>query len=162
MWPLKSIILEKLALSSEGFIIHYLRFLKDIAGKTITFQSKPRHVTPQINRLGKMSISSEGFITHYLEVSQEIDGKMFTFRVTLGMWPLRSYCISKMCPVLRVSTHIYGVSQGDRWVKCLFIRVNIGMWPLKLIVLEKRAKFWGFHHTYLSFSQEIDGKMFTL
>ena len=34
------------------------------------------------------------------------------------------------------------------------------MWPLKSIVLEKRALFWGFQHTFMGFLKEIDGKMF--
>ena len=29
--------------------------------------------------------------------------------------------LGKMSTVLRVSTHIYGVSQGDRWGKCSFL-----------------------------------------
>ena len=34
------------------------------------------------------------------------------------------------------------------------------MWHLKSIVLEKQALFWGFQHTFMGFSQEIDGKTF--
>ena len=48
-------------------------FLRRIDGKMFIFQCKPRHVTPQIDRLIKMST------------------------------------------VLRVSTHIYGVSKESRW-----------------------------------------------
>ena len=57
-----------------GFLMRYV-------GKH-TFSSKPRHVTPQIDRLRKTS------------------------------------------PVLRVSTHIYGVSK-ERDVKTFFFRVNL-------------------------------------
>ena len=63
---------------------HIYGFLKEIDGKMFIFQSKPRHVTPQINCLGKMS------------------------------------------PVLRVSTHIYGSFQGDRWENVHF-QLNLGM-----------------------------------
>ena len=34
------------------------------------------------------------------------------------------------------------------------------MWHLKSIVLEKRALFWGFQHTFMGFLKEIDGKTF--
>ena len=48
------------------------------------FESKPRHVTPQINHLGKMS-PILGVSTYIFGVSKEIDGKMFILRVNLGM-----------------------------------------------------------------------------
>ena len=54
MWPLKSIVSEKRALF-WWFQHTFLMFLKEIDGKMMHFSSKPRHVTPQINRLGKMS-----------------------------------------------------------------------------------------------------------
>ena len=41
-----------------------------------------------------------------------------------------------MSPVLRVLTHIYGVSK-DIDGKTSILRVNLGMWPLKSIALEK-------------------------
>ena len=34
------------------------------------------------------------------------------------------------------------------------------MWPLKSIIVEKQALFWGFQHTFIGVSQEIDGKKF--
>ena len=34
------------------------------------------------------------------------------------------------------------------------------MWPLKSIVSEKQALFWGFQHTFMAVSKEIDGKTF--
>ena len=52
--------------------------------KTSIFQSKPRHVTPQINCLGKM-IPVLRVSTHIYGVSQEIDGKTLIFRVNLDM-----------------------------------------------------------------------------
>ena len=48
------------------------------------FESKPRHVTPQIDHLGKMS-PVLGVSTHIFGVSKEIDGKTCIFRVNLGM-----------------------------------------------------------------------------
>ena len=51
--------------------------------ENVHFQSKPRHVTPQIDHLGKSPVLRVS--THIYGVSQEIDGKMFIFRVNLGM-----------------------------------------------------------------------------
>ena len=53
-------------------------------GKNIHFSSRPRHVTPQINRLRKTS-SVLRVITHIYGISKEIHGKMFIFQVNLGM-----------------------------------------------------------------------------
>ena len=50
----------------------------------IHFLSKPRHVTPQIDRLRKMSTVLR-VSTHIYGLFEEIDGKMFIFRVNLGM-----------------------------------------------------------------------------
>ena len=47
-------------------------------------QSKPRHVTPQIDHLGKMNTVLR-VSTHIYGVSQEIHGKTFNLRVNLGM-----------------------------------------------------------------------------
>ena len=67
-------------------------------------------------------------------------------------------CLRKMSHVLRVSTHIYGVSKViDE--KMFIFKVNLGMWPLESIVSEKRALLSGFQHIY-GVSEEIDGKMF--
>ena len=63
---------------------HIYGVSKDIDGKTFIFQSKPRHVTPQIDCLGKMSTVVR-VSRHIYGVSEEIDGKMFIFRVNLGM-----------------------------------------------------------------------------
>ena len=48
------------------------------------FESKPRHVTPQIDHLGKTS-PILGVSTHIFGVSKDIDGKEFILRVNLGM-----------------------------------------------------------------------------
>ena len=49
-----------------------------------SFDSKPRHVTPQIDHLGKTSPVLK-VSTHIYGVSMEIDGEMFIFRVNQGM-----------------------------------------------------------------------------
>ena len=92
---------------SEGFNTHLWGFSED-RWENVHFESKPRHVTPQIDCLGKMS------------------------------------------PVLRVSTHIYGVSK-DIGGKTFIFQLNLGMWPLKSIVSEKQALFWGFQYTFMVF-----------
>ena len=48
------------------------------------FESKPRHVTPEIDCLGKTSTVLR-VSTHIYGVCKEIDGKTFIFRVHLGM-----------------------------------------------------------------------------
>ena len=50
----------------------------------VHFESKPRHVTPQINCCRKMS-TVMWVSTYIYGVSQEIAGKMFIFRVNVGM-----------------------------------------------------------------------------
>ena len=135
MWPLKSIILEKRALF-WGF-------------------------------------------QHIYGVSKEIDGKTFMFRVNLGMWPLKLIILEKRALFwgfqLTFIDGFFRVNQG-RPLKSIVLemegskpiytvsidlfRVNLGMWPLKLIILEKRALFWGFQYTFMGVSKEIDEKMF--
>ena len=80
----------------------------------------------------------------------EIDRKTFILRVNLSMWPLKLIISEKMIPVMRFSTHIYGVSKEIDG-KMFIFWVNLGMWPLKLIVLEKWALFWRFQHTFMGF-----------
>ena len=58
--------------------------------------------------------------------------------------------LGKMRPVLRVLTHIYGLSKEIDGNMFIF-RVNQGMWPLKLIIWEKWALFWRFQHHLSSF-----------
>ena len=49
-----------------------------------------------------------------------------------------------------VSTHIYGVAK-DIDEKTFIFWVNLGMCALKLIISEKWALFWGFHHKFMGF-----------
>ena len=102
---------------------------------------KPRHVTPQIK-----------FI--FSEVSTHISGILMWENVHFESIPRhvtpQINCLGKTSPVLRVSTHIYGVSKEIDG-KTFIFRVNLGMWPLKSIVSEKQALFWGFQHTFMVF-----------
>ena len=92
MWHLKSIVLEKWALF-WGFQHTFMGFWED-RWENIHFSSKPKHVTPQIDRLGKMSTVLR-ISTHIHGVFEEIDGKTFILRVNLGMWPLKSIVLEK-------------------------------------------------------------------
>ena len=51
--------------------------------ENIHFESKSRHVTSQIDRLGKMSPVLRGS-THIYGVFKKVDGKMFILQVNLG------------------------------------------------------------------------------
>ena len=117
--------------------IHIYWVSEEIDGKTFIFHSKPRHVTPQIDRLMEKWALFWGFQHTFMWVSQEIDWKPFIFRVNLGMWPQIDH-LGKTSPVLRISTHIYGVSK-DIGGKMFIFRINPGMWPLKLVILEKMS-----------------------
>ena len=69
--------------SSEGFNIHLWCF-QGHRWENVYFSTKPRHETPQIDRLGKMHPVVR-VSTHIYGVSKDIGGKMFIFRVNLGM-----------------------------------------------------------------------------
>ena len=58
--------------------------------------------------------------------AQEIHGKMFIFRVISRHVTPQIDCLGKMSTVLRVSTHIYGVSKEIDG-KTFIFRVNLGM-----------------------------------
>ena len=91
----------------------------------VHFQSKPRHVTPQINHLTKMCPVLR-VSTHIYGVSKEIDGKTFIFYSTPRHVNPQIDRLGKTSPVLRVSTHIYGVSK-DIDGKTFIFKVNLGM-----------------------------------
>ena len=75
--------LRKMSLTLKGFNTHLWGFSGD-RWENVHISSKPRHVTPQIDRLEKTSPVLR-VSTHIYGVSLEIDGKMFIFRVNLGM-----------------------------------------------------------------------------
>ena len=97
-----------------------------IHGKTFIFTSKPRHVTPQIDRLRKTST--------VLRVSTHISGdfqgdrweNMFIFQTKPRHVTPQIDCLGEMSTVLRVSTDIYGVSK-ELYGKTFIFRVNLGM-----------------------------------
>ena len=73
---------------------HIYGVSKYIDGKTFSFQSKPRHVTDQIDHLRKMNPVLM-VTTHISGISKKIDGKTFIFQVNLGMWPLKLIVLEK-------------------------------------------------------------------
>ena len=154
MWHLKSIISENWALF-WGFQHTFLGFHGNRWGN-IHFESKPRHVTPQIDLSWKNKPCTEGFNTHLWGFQEDRWENMHFESKPRHVTP-QIDCLRKMSPVLRVSTHIYGVSK--EWDGKMFIFwVNLGMWPLKSIVSENWALFWGFQHTFMGFPRKIDGK----
>ena len=150
MWPLKSIVSEKQALF-WGFQHTSYGVSQGDRWENIHLESKPKHMIPQIDRLGKTSTVLR-VSTHIFEFCKEIDGKTFIFRVNLGMWPLKSIILEKWSIVLRVSAHIFEFFKEIDG-KMFILRVNLGIWHLKSIVLEKRALFWGFQHKFMGFFQ---------
>ena len=77
------------------------------------------------------------------------------------MWPTKSDHVRKTSPVLRVSTHIYGVSKEIDG-KTFIFRGNLGMWPLKLIQgdVRKTSPVLRVSSHIYRVSKEIDGKTF--
>ena len=55
-----------------------------LSWENMHFSTKPRHITPQIDRLGEMSTVLR-VCTHIFGVSVEVDGKTFICGVNLGM-----------------------------------------------------------------------------
>ena len=113
MWPLKLIILEKQGLF-WGFQHTFMQLPRKIDGKTFILRSKARHVTPQIDHLGKMATLFWGFQHSFMGFYQgDRSGKTIILacnkcrHVTPQIW----MHLAKTCPVLRVSTHIFGVSK---------------------------------------------------
>ena len=78
---------------SKGFNTHLWGF-QEHRWENINFSTKPRHVNPQINRLGETSTVLRAS-THIYGVAKDIGGKMFIFRVNLDMLPLNSIISEK-------------------------------------------------------------------
>ena len=102
---------------SEGFNTHLWCYLRRYDGKMFIFQSKPRHVTPQIDCLGKTWALFWGFQHTFMVVTKEIDGKMFIFRVNLGMWPLKLIVLEKRALFWEFQHTIYAVLPRQIWWK---------------------------------------------
>ena len=67
--------------------------------------------------------------------------------------------LRKTSPILRVSTHIYGVSK-EKDEKMFIFKVNLGMWSLKLIVSENMSPVLRVSTHIYGVSKVIDEKMF--
>ena len=80
---------------------------------------------PQIDRLRKNKHCSEGFNTH-LWCFQGRRWENMDFSTKLRHVTPQIDCVGEMSTVLRVSTHIYGVSKEIDG-KTFIFRVNLGM-----------------------------------
>ena len=100
-------------------------FCHKIDRKTFMFESKPRHVTPQINHLGKNGHCYEGFNTHSWGF-EEIHGKNVHFSSKPRHVAPQIDHLGKTSTVVRVSTDIYWVSK-EIDEKTFIFRVNLGM-----------------------------------
>ena len=69
--------------------------------------------------------------------------------------------LGKMSPVLRVSTHIYGVSKDDRWKNLHFSSKPRHVTPQIDCLIKRNPVLRVSTHIY-GVSKEIDGKMFIL
>ena len=147
MWPLKSIILEKRALF-WGSEHTFMGFLRRKMGKH-SFLEYTYACHPSNRSSWKNEHCSEGFNTHLWSFQGHRWENMNVSTKPRHVTP-QINCLGETSTVLRVSTHIYGVSK-DIGGKMFIFRVHIRMWPLKSIVSEKRALFWGFQHTFMGF-----------
>ena len=82
--------------------------------KNVHFESKPKHVTPQIDCLGKMSTVLR-VSTHIYGVSKETDGEMFIFRVNLVQVTPQIDRAWKNKHCYEGFEHTFMRFQGDRW-----------------------------------------------
>ena len=110
---------------------------------------------PQVNRLRKHDALCWGLQHTFKGISKKIDGKIIILRGNLGIWPLKWICLRKMSPVLKISTHIYGISKKIDG-KTFIFRVNLSMWSSNQSSQKNEALFWGFQHTFMGCSWEID------
>ena len=109
------------------------------------------HVTPQIDHLRKMEPSPDGYNTHrHVAFLRRYMGfnKMFIFLSKPSHVTPQIDHLGKTSPVLRVSTHVYGVSKEING-KTLIFQLNLGMWPLKLISLMKNKPCSDSFNTHL-------------
>ena len=94
---------------SEGFNTHLWGFWED-RWENIHFESKPKHVTPQIDCLGKNEHCSEDFNTHSWHFWGDRWENIHFESKPRHVTPQINH-LGKMSTVLRVWIHIYGVSQ---------------------------------------------------
>ena len=90
-----------------------------------SFLEKTYACDPQINSLGKNEHCSEGFNTHLWSFSGDRWENFHFYSKPRHVTP-QIDCLRKTSPVLRVSTHIYGVSKDIGGKMCIF-QLNLGM-----------------------------------
>ena len=108
-WPLKWFILEKQSLF-WGFWHTFMGFLKNIGGKLFIFRVNLGMWPLKLIILEKQALFW-GFQHTFIMSLKDIGGKTFIFQIKLRHVTPQIDHLWKTSPVLRVSTHIYGVSQ---------------------------------------------------
>ena len=108
--------------------------------------------------LRKMKPCSEGFSTH-LWGFQGDRWKNIHFSGQPSLVTTQIDHLGKRSPVLRVSTHIYGVSKEIDG-KTFIFQVNLGMWLIKLIISDKTNLVLMVTKHISGISKKIDGKTF--
>ena len=147
MWPHKLIVSEKRTLF-WGVSTHIYEVSKEIDGKMLIFWGN-LGMWPLKSIVSENELGSEGFNTHLWHFSGGTWENIHFSSKSRHVPPQINH-LRKMSPVLRVSSHILGVSKEIHGETFIFW-VNLCMWPLKSIISEKWALFWGFQHTFMAF-----------
>ena len=90
---------------------HIYGVSKEIDGKICILQSKPRHVTPQVDSSQKYEPCAKSFNTHVWGFQGDRWETMFIFQSKpMHVTPLIE-CLGETSPLMGVATHIYGISK---------------------------------------------------
>ena len=122
---------------------------KEIDGKTLIFQVN-LGMWPLKSIISEKQALFWWFQNIFMGFPKEIHGETFIFLSKPRHVTPQINHLWKTSPVLRVSTHIYGVSKQIDG-KTFIFRVNLGMWPLKSIILETQTLFWEFLQPFMQF-----------
>ena len=132
--PAKSMVLEKWALF-WGFQHTFMAFLRRyIDGKMFIFQVN-LGMWPCKMFIFKNEICSEGFNTHLWGFQEDKWENVHLSIKPRHVTPHINH-LRKVIPLLRVSTHISGISKKING-KIFIFQANLGMWLLKSKVWEK-------------------------
>ena len=115
----------------------------------IQFWEYTKACDPSNQSSQKIEPYSEGFNTHFWGFEGDRWENIHFLSKPRNVTP-QINCLRKMSPVLRVSTHIYGVYKEIDG-KTFIFRINLHKWPLKSIISGNWALFWGFQHTFMGF-----------
>ena len=124
--------------------------------ENVHFSTKPMHVTTQIDWSCKNNHCSEGFNTHIWGISGERWENVHFLSKPRHVTP-HIHHLRKTRSVLRLSTHIYGVSKDIGGGTFIF-QLNLCMWALKSVVSKKTSPVLRVSTHIYGVSQEIDWK----